>query len=199
MGIFIAWMQNRRPGPADYPQAPGALEVRDVATWTGSLEAPDGAQLRVRLTRLHPQAQRQEFETQALGQRFGKQTGEPWQLEIDAPPSWEAPIDLSELRIESAGAQPLQRLARRATPAGNQIVDPVRVLFSVPDGMQPGERRRFVVWGSEPAASATFVAGSLLLELQMAELPHVQGPLAERTASESLPASSAAAEPQVVK
>lgn len=199
MGIFIAWVQNRRPEPAGYPQAPGAAEAHDVATWSGSLEAPNGAQLRVSLTRLHPQPVRQEFETQALGQRFGKQTGEPWQLEIDAPPTWNVPIDLSELRIESVGVQPLQRLARRATPAGNQIVDPVRVLFSVPDGMQAGERRRFVVWGTEPATSATFVAGSLVLELQMAELPHVQGPLAERTASESLPASSAAAEPQVVK
>ena len=155
----ITYFSGRSPDPGPIPAPPlGETSIR-VAAWLGEARGAGGEQLRVRLHRLHRDAERQAFDAASLARRLdlGSDEGyEPWRLELhylgDAETS--PRLALAKLAIHDAEGEAQRPLLMSETPPDDSVADPLAVLLAPPPFVRAGEIARMVLWGREPSGSA---------------------------------------------
>ncbi len=178
--VALIW-QSTRDGGSDKDRAePPTDGASEVAAWTGHADAGDRTWSAV-LSRMHAFDERQAFEAQALGERFGRRDGEPWRLQLRASDA--APVDLAGIRILDAAGRELDPLVRK----GDTVMraGPTAVLFAPPAGAVPSDgRRTLVLWGVEPGPDVRVVGlehdgqpWSLSLDPDSVPLDSVNGPI----------------------
>ncbi|MFT7668166.1 MAG: hypothetical protein ACI8X5_000853 [Planctomycetota bacterium] len=172
LGLLVSYLRNNREEPTQPPVAPDILQSLIVDAWTGTLPLAVGGELRVSLTRLHGAAHLQEFDMERLGERFSRDQGEPWRMEMawDSPDPLKPSLALCNIRVME-GEEPLMLpLIETVAPAANEVVDPIALLFSVPKELRPGELLSFVLWGPMPREDVSLHAFGQSLTLQRASI-----------------------------
>jgi hypothetical protein len=180
LALLHLLQRPRRGDPAPPPSQsdPGA----DVAAWRGELVGARGAWLEARLSPLHADPERQDFEARTLRRRLDLEEGRAWRLRVlwSAPRATQgaaagAPLALGERG--PGGAEPLASaepsgiglgavevvddagVAARSLPppeSGTDAHDPLRVLLAPPPGaLRPGQAADWILWGRAPRPGAT--------------------------------------------
>lgn len=183
--VATLWMLRVRPTAGDgyggtLSDARSHGIPDEVEGFMGEHRLPGGAgsaaTLRVRLTPLHPAASHQEFETNVLRRRLGRDDGEPWRLELSLGPAPEPEVvddafalGITPVRVEDRDGAPLgaapfgTRGGAPLPPAGEAHgppFDPVEVLLSTsPAWLAPGEESQCLLWGRRPGEDVRLILG----------------------------------------
>lgn len=175
----------RRPRSGDPAPPPETSDPEaHVEAWRGELVGARTSWLQATLTPLHPDPERNAFESRALERRLGLGAGRAWRLHV----LWGATEAVDGARAGRpgalgprgpGGAEPLGRtapagielgavevvdgqgVAQRSLPApeaGEGPTDPLRVLVGPPAGaLRPGQAADWILWGREPSEGARLV------------------------------------------
>jgi hypothetical protein len=120
-----------------------------VEAWVGETQLAQGAHVSARLTRLHSDPLRQDFDARTLGTRFELGPGEPWQLELLLEGGAERGLALAGLVVcDEVGVRLGPFALASASPTA--VADPVAVLLRGPSELRPGEVVDVPLWGQEP-------------------------------------------------
>lgn len=155
--------------PSNAPHAPPSASNPDqpIAALTAEFtRSGGGGVISARLSPLHVDAGRQEFERNSMRERLGLPAGEPWRLSLrlESDGSDAAPLALGAVEVRDE-----QGVALRSIPSAEgsqQLADPLRALFVPPAGeLQPGQAVDWVLWGRRPGDRAQ-LAGLSGVELR---------------------------------
>lgn len=124
---------------------------RPVDAWTSA----DGAW---RLTPLHADPERQQFEAQALRQALSFSEGEPFRLVRRGAAGAGAEVEIED--EHGLALVPIE-------PEANDV-DPVRALLATPQGFERAGEREWILWGREPHDGARVVFGERGVEVRVA-------------------------------
>ena len=169
--LGILWLRHWRSLPrGERAQPPAAQSESEVQGWAGSRVSPEGVHFAARLTPLHPDRVRQDFDRQALIRRLdldggdgdgegdggsGRQSG-PWRLVLAArrAASGEGALpehDLAELRVVDDAGVVQRPIQRPGPPPKGAVADPLVALLAPPQRpLECGQEVTFVLWGPRP-------------------------------------------------
>jgi hypothetical protein len=151
----VQYQRGVRPEPGAHPEPPREAPSGLVPGWTGFLETAAGARVRVRLSRLHSEAEWQAFDARSLARRLALEPGEPWRLEIthDGPAGAPA-LGLGELSLADAEGVAAHSLSGAPAAAPGAVLDPLWGALAGPSSLEPGETARLCLWGRVPVGAA---------------------------------------------
>ncbi len=144
------------------PEDPGEsarlrVEVVPEATESARIFSGEGAwrggRLSARLSPAQPEAQRREFDNQALTPRLAAGAGQAWHLEL----RWMPEASKSAERGPAVDAAPLTRIAivdaygEALQPLQAGPGQPLRALFAAPTRLPLDEPQHLLLWGRAPA------------------------------------------------
>lgn len=176
----VLWLRHGRGAVEGERPAPPEVEAAGlVEGWVGELPLGAGARLVARLVPLHGEAERQEFDREALAARLGRSDGEPWQLELrySGTPERDASLLLPGLSVKDRAGVLLAPVVEAAPAPGDDApADPLRSLLAPPAELAPGTGLTIVLWGRPPGEGARLLLGLHEVDLR-----------AERMASDSIP------------
>ena len=157
--VFALWQRGRSLRPLSPSTAPTEPERvgRDGETpgWDGSVALGEGVTLSGRLERLHPVAERQRFDVNALREHFPHTAvpgGEPWRLVLTAAGDGGADGVVAVGALADTGVGELVFLSSGAGSAGvSGPLHPLSSLLTPPTGaLRTGETVSLVLWGEAP-------------------------------------------------
>ncbi|MBI5433844.1 MAG: hypothetical protein HZA52_13515 [Planctomycetes bacterium] len=164
LGFALAalyWLERERTPLANRPPTIASPD-EGVAGFSARANLAEGV-LRVRLVPLHPDAERQRFDSLALARRLGLAAGEPWRLTLTLDDA-SAPLELDTARlvvrdrsgdalvplgcVVAGDARPDSRLHDRPT---DRPSDPLRALVGAGlESLAPARSLDVVLWGRAP-------------------------------------------------
>ena len=153
--LGVLWARHNRSARGGEHASPPAAEARThVPGWSGALERAGGGTLRVWLTRLHADRERQAFDRDVLRPWSGGREGEPWRLTLAIEGSEHGDddgLDLTGLMVSGDTI---------LSPCSDPQVEqgPVAALLAIPEeplGASTGVA--VVLWGVEPAGDVKLV------------------------------------------
>jgi len=142
---MVLWL-TRPDDPGEAPSLrvevlPESIESARVFLGEGEW---GGGRVTARLSPAQPEANRREFDNEALGRRLGAGAGQAWHLELVWQRSANGAVDLSEISVSDAYGEALEPLEARAG-------QPLRALFAAPESLPAGEPLHLLLWGRAPA------------------------------------------------